>query len=281
MSLELTRRVASAQGWLDILADKAQPLIQSLLEKQPRLREALDGRWAGVPLHPALTDVPIGAWTTAAVLDSVDRDGRATDAVLAIGVLGALPAAVTGLSDWSHLQGEQRRVGALHATMNGVALVLNVASLLVRARGKRGAGRTLSRLGFAVAGLSAHVGGELSFGLGVRVNRTAFEAPSEESLAELPESELDDGAMRRVEVDGVPVLVARATDGRLCAIAATCSHLGGPLDEGERDGDVVVCPWHRSRFELCTGEVLASPAVFPQPRYRVTASGGNVTVQGA
>lgn len=81
--------------------------------------------------------------------------------------------------------------------------------------------------------------------------------------------------MRRVDVDGVSVLVARCEDGEVCAIAETCSHLGGPLAEGERRGDTIVCPWHGSTFDLRTGAVIHAPAVFPQPRYetRVTADG--------
>jgi nitrite reductase/ring-hydroxylating ferredoxin subunit len=79
----------------------------------------------------------------------------------------------------------------------------------------------------------------------------------------------------------VPVLVARAASGKVCAIAATCTHLGGPLDEGERDGDTVVCPWHASRFDLCTGEVLESPAVFSQPRYEAREVDGAISLRRA
>ena len=54
------------------------------------------------------------------------------------------------------------------------------------------------------------------------------------------------------------MLVARSADGEICAIHAACSHLGGPLDEGERDGNVITCPWRATQFDLCTGEVLAA-----------------------
>ena len=99
--------------------------------------------------------------------------------------------------------------------------------------------------------------------------------------AVLDEDELGDRELKRVEVDGEPALLARATDGRICAIAATCTHLGGPLDEGERDGDVVTCPWHGSRFDLCSGDLHAGPAVFPQPRYETRVREGRIELRPA
>ena len=75
------------------------------------------------------------------------------------------------------------------------------------------------------------------------------------------------------------MLLARAADGSICAIAATCTHLGGPLDEGQRDGDTVVCPWHGSRFDLRDGAVLEGPAVFSQPAYDTRVVGGQVEIR--
>ena len=76
------------------------------------------------------------------------------------------------------------------------------------------------------------------------------------------------------------MLVARAEGtSEVCAIAATCTHLGGPLDEGERDGNTVICPWHGSRFDLCSGEVEGGPAVYPQPRYETRLRAGKVEIR--
>ena len=88
-----------------------------------------------------------------------------------------------------------------------------------------------------------------------------------EFTAVLEEDELQAGAMRAVDVDGFRVLLSRSEDGGVCAIANACTHVGGPLDEGERDGDVVICPWHGSRFDVCSGEVLRGPAKVPQQRF--------------
>lgn len=282
MSLRLGRRLGNAASILDPVSDALQSAV--LAVPKP-VRNVLDGVWLGAPLHPALTDVPLGSWTAAAAFDAVDaltgQDSlaAAADAAIAVGVLGALPAAATGLNDWSHLRGDSKRIGTLHATLNSTGLALNVASLVLRRRDERTTARALSLLAFGGALFSAHLGGILSFGLGVRVNRTAFESPAHAWQAVLDESALSDTAMARVEVDGEPALVARTEDGRICAIAARCSHLGGPLDEGERSGDLVTCPWHGSQFDLCTGDVVDGPAVFPQPVYETLVRDGRIELR--
>jgi nitrite reductase/ring-hydroxylating ferredoxin subunit/uncharacterized membrane protein len=268
---------------LDPVSDVLQRAVRSLPKQ---LRNVLDGVWLGAPLHPALTDVPLGAWTAGTACDLVeavtgdDTVAPAADAALTVGVLGALPAALTGLNDWSYLRGDSRRIGTVHALLNTTGLALNVGSLALRRRGNRAAARVLSAAAYGGALCSAHLGGELSFGLGVRVNRTAFEAPEHEWTQVLADTtELDGGRLVRVEVDGEPALVTRASTDRICAIAATCTHLGGPLDEGDRDGDRVTCPWHGSQFDVCTGEVVNGPAVFPQPVYEARSRDGRVELR--
>ena len=250
--------------------------LQEAVLKIPRpARDALDGVWLGAPLHPALTDVPLGSWTAAAVLDLVGSDEA--DAVLLIGVLAALPTALTGLNDWSHLKGEPRRLGIVHALVNTTGLCLNVGSLLLRRRGRRRLGRLLSAIAYAGTLYSAHLGGQLSFGLGVRVDRTAFEDEPEEWT---PVADADDVVGTDLRRFG-DVLLTRSESRAVCAISATCSHLGGPLDEGEREGDTVVCPWHGSRFDLCTGAVEGGPAVFPQPRFQTRVRDAKVEIRAA
>jgi nitrite reductase/ring-hydroxylating ferredoxin subunit len=100
-----------------------------------------------------------------------------------------------------------------------------------------------------------------------------------EFIAVLEDNELQGGAMRAVEVEGVPVLVSRSEGGEACAIANTCTHRGGPLNEGERDGDMVTCPWHGSQFDLCSGEVLRGPAREPQQRFETRVREGKIEVR--
>lgn len=276
------RRLGDAARFLDPVSD----LLQKAVRATPKpIKNVLDGVWFGVPLHPALTDVPLGSWTAGAAFDALDavRNDRtfapAADAAIAVGVVGAVPAALTGINDWSYLRGDAKRIGTLHAILNATGLTANVVSLVLRRKGDRGAARALSLSAYAGALVSAHLGGLLSFGLGVRVNRTAFESPNQDWHPVLAEGDLSGTEMRRVVVDNEPALVTRALDGQICAIAATCSHLGGPLEEGERDGDRVTCPWHGSQFDLCTGDVLAGPAVFPQPVYEARIRDGQIELR--
>jgi nitrite reductase/ring-hydroxylating ferredoxin subunit len=276
-NLRLAQQIAGLAEPLDEISERVQEAAKAVPKP---IRDVLDGVWLGNPLHPALTDVPLGAWSAAFALDLAGSESA--DGALAVGILGAVPAALTGLNDWSHLKGETRRIGTVHALLNSASLTLNVASLAARRSGHRGVGRVLSSVAFAGTLVSAHLGGHLSFGLGVRVNRTAFESPRERFAPVCDEQDLDGGKLVGVELEGEPVVVSRSEEtGEVCAIAATCSHLGGPLAEGERDGDTVICPWHGSRFDLCSGEVRGGPAVYPQPRYETRVRTGKVELRAA
>jgi nitrite reductase/ring-hydroxylating ferredoxin subunit len=197
-----------------------------------------------------------------------------------VGIVGGLAAAVVGLSDWRYLRGGSRRMGVAHALLNAAGLDLSVTSLVLRARGRRNAGRLAFLAGYSLAGLGAHLGGELSYGYGLRVNRDVFEGSGpDEFTPVLEESELPDSGMRSVEAGGTQILLSRASDGRICAISNVCNHFSGPLAEGEREGDTVVCPLHKSRFDLCTGEAIDGPAVFPQSRYETRIVEGTIEVR--
>ena len=130
--------------------------------------------------------------------------------------------------------------------------------------------------------MAAHLGGELSYHYGLRVDRNVFEeAGPDEFVPVLDEGELAQDDLRRVEVEGVGVLLSRSSAGEVCAIAAMCNHFSGPLEEGEREGDTVVCPLHNSRYDLCSGQVIDGPAVFPQSRYEVRVRDGKIEVKAA
>jgi nitrite reductase/ring-hydroxylating ferredoxin subunit/uncharacterized membrane protein len=271
MPVTFASRFAVSQRWADPLAARLQPLIRRAVSPPP-IRNFLDGVWLGAPLHPALTDVPVGAWTTALLLDggsvlSGDEAlAAAADRALAVGTIAAVPAAVAGLNDMRDLIGQSRRIAMVHALLNVVGLSLSTASLAYRHAGRRGLARGLSGLGFLTSSTAAHLGGKLSFALGIRVNRTVGQPVPDAFVPVLDAAELQGDELHRVEVDGVPVLLTRSQTGEICALANTCTHLGGPLAEGSRDGDTVTCPWHGSRFDLRTGAVVEGPAVFAAPR---------------
>ena len=279
--------IIDRMDWLDTVAEKVQPKVQEAIGKGGvGMRNALDGTWLGAPLHPALSDVPIGSWTAALIFDGLDAATgskairNAADAALAMGIAGGLAAAVVGLSDWRYLRGGSRRMGVAHALLNGAGLDLSVTSLVLRARGRRNAGRLAFLAGYSLVGLGAHLGGELSYGYGLRVNRDVFEGSGpDEFTPVLEESELPDSGMSSVEAGGTQILLSRARDGRICAISNVCNHFSGPLAEGDREGDTVICPLHKSRFDLCTGEAIDGPAVFPQSRYETRVREGTIEVK--
>jgi nitrite reductase/ring-hydroxylating ferredoxin subunit/uncharacterized membrane protein len=285
----LGQRIIDAVPFLDDVAESVQPKVQEVIDRGgTKTRNILDGVWFGSPLHPALTDVPVGAWTATMALDAVEvatgsRAARnAADGALAVGIVGGIAAAAVGLSDWRYLSGGSRRMGVAHGLLNAAGLVLNTLSLGLRAAGRRRAGQLAFLAGFSLNGMGAHLGGELSYGYGLRVNRNVFEGTGpDEFTPVLKESELPEGGVRRVEIDGSGVLLSRTRGGGICAISATCNHFGGSLEQGEREGDTVICPLHKSRFDLCTGEAIDGPAVFPQSRYETRLRDGDIEVRAA
>ena len=289
MAETLMQRVIEALPFLDDIAEEVQPKVQEVVAAGgTTARNVLDGVWLEAPLHPALTDVPVGAWTAALVFDGLDvATGKepirhAADASLVLGTLGAFGASVTGLSDWRYLSGGSRRMGVAHALLNTIGLVFSIVSLILRASGRRDAGRLTFITGYSISGMAAHLGGELSYHYGLRVDRNVFEeAGPDEFVPVLDESELAQNDLRRVEVEGVGVLLSRSSAGEVCAIAATCNHFSGPLEAGDRQGDTVVCPLHNSRFDLCSGKVINGPAVFPQSRYETRVSNGRIEIKAA
>ena len=289
MAETLMQRLVEALPFLDDIADEVQPKVQEVVAAGgTTARNVLDGVWLEAPLHPALTDVPVGAWTAALVFDGLDvATGKepirhAADASLVLGTLGAFGASVTGLSDWRYLSGGSRRMGVAHALLNTIGLILSIVSLILRASGRRNAGRLTFITGYSISGMAAHLGGELSYHYGLRVDRNVFEeAGPDEFVPVLDESELAQNDLRRVEVEGVGVLLSRSSAGEVCAIAATCNHFSGPLEAGDRQGDTVICPLHNSRFDLCSGKVINGPAVFPQSRYETRVSNGRIEIKAA
>lgn len=238
------------------------------------------------PLHPALTDLPVGAWTVAVLADWLyvitGRIPPVTgDLALAIGIAGALLAAVSGYTDFHETFGQERRLAMTHGVLMTLVVVAMLVSLGIRLWGSPDArlgAIVLSTIAFAVAAGAAYVGGHLTFGLGAMVNHNAWaEGPADYvkvgGSADFPESK-----MVRVDAGGLPVMVVRIA-GTVQAIGAVCSHAGGPLDEGKLDGDVVTCPWHASRFCVRDGRVMGGPATFNQPQMAVRERDGAVEVK--
>jgi nitrite reductase/ring-hydroxylating ferredoxin subunit/uncharacterized membrane protein len=271
---------------LDAVADKMQAAINGAFRSGggQQAKNALHGVWLGHPLHPALTDVPLGAWTAAAVLDVLetmghDELGPGADAAVGLGLVGAAAAAVSGLTDWASTDGPARRQGLIHGWLNGGVTLLYLLSFILRRNGMRPAGRSAGLLAYAVANVSAYIGGHLVSGEKIGVDHAPRQSPGDRFTPVMAEADLPENTPRRAEVEGVSVVLVRQ-NGRIHALAETCAHLGGPLAEGTIEGDSIVCPWHGSRYALDSGRVLDGPSTWDQPCYAARIKDGQVEVCG-
>jgi nitrite reductase/ring-hydroxylating ferredoxin subunit/uncharacterized membrane protein len=246
-------------------------------------KNAVHGVWLGHPLHPVLTDVPLGAWTAGLVLDAVgavrDDDGfeRAADVAMAVGLAGAIGAAVTGLTDWSETQGRARRTGLLHGLLNITATALYATAYALRKTGSRSAGTSCAIAGYTIALGAAFLGGDLVYDQ--RVGVTHADVPEPEEFTPVADaSTLADNSMIRAKTNDADALLVRQ-HARVCGLAHSCSHAGGPLSEGTLKDGSVVCPWHGSEFRLGDGHVLNGPATVNQPCLEVRERGGKIEVK--
>jgi nitrite reductase/ring-hydroxylating ferredoxin subunit/uncharacterized membrane protein len=272
---KLAAKIEAADG-LDAVAEKLNGLLGKVI-RPGVVEDTLSGTPAGHPLHPALVSVPIGAWSTSLVLDLAGQDDAAGVASL-LGTVSAMPAALTGASDWLTTSGPERRVGLVHAASNYAGIFLQVGSLLARRRGHRGAAIALSVAGFSATGLGGWLGGHLSYALGVGVDTTAFQKLPTEWTDAGAESDVPAIGSIGVEADGVPVLLTRL-NGSIVAIADRCTHRGAPLHEGDISDGCIHCPWHDSVFDLADGSVVSGPATRPQPTFEVEVANGRVRVK--
>ena len=273
---------------LDAGADLTQPLLRKILDgggAWAPLKDLLHGTWLGHPLHPAITDVPIGAWTLATVFDALELAGRdefaaAADLAIGIGLAGAVAAVATGLAEWSDTKDEPKRLGSAHGMLNGLGTALYVTSLVLRRRGSRGAGIATAYAAYSFAGLAAYLGGELAYNhqLGVKHTARPIE-PGPGFTAVLDASELVVDAPKGVDYNGIPVLLSRDARGDVHAIAATCTHRGAPLEVGNISEGCVVCPWHGSRFSLADGTVVEGPATYALARFETRVEAGQIELR--
>jgi nitrite reductase/ring-hydroxylating ferredoxin subunit/uncharacterized membrane protein len=304
-------------NWLDSLAKPFGAVVGGFygLPATRWIKDILHGTWVlRHPLHPALTDVVVGAYAVVAVLDLIylmDRDPslvRATTIVLIVALLFALGSILSGLTDWNETRGNERRLGILHGALMALITIGNAASLKMRL--DAGAQPTsfvadpgtlrwvvdpanltvldtaiyLSLAMFALLLVAAHLGGEMTYGFGTGVTRHAWaRIPSKWQTVVLKAASLEDRKPARVSLrNGFDVMVVRM-DGDLHAMAAVCTHAGGPLDEGKFVGSQrrdIECPWHFSVFSVKTGAALHGPATMDEPTFETrVAEDGNVEVR--
>ena len=200
--------------------------------------------------------------------------------LIGAGVAVTVPAAATGLADWSALHRDQQRVGLVHAICQASAACMFLGSLAARASGRLRYGRVLSGCGLAVATVGAYLGGHLALRLGAGASHadqvSHLSGLGWHDLCDL--RDLPDRRPVRRQLGYLSLLVYRQ-GGEVNVLSDRCSHLGGPLHQGrivvERGVACVTCPWHGSTFAIADGTVVHGPATARQPAFetRVTGDG--------
>jgi nitrite reductase/ring-hydroxylating ferredoxin subunit len=281
--VRVSDRLERAEG-----LDRVVGPVQQVVRKLPpgKVRDALHGVWLGHPVHPVLVQVPVGAWMSAAFLDAIGQDGARH--LIGLGLLASVPAAVAGSADWAEQHEQQMRTGVVHAAANTTAITLYTGSLVARGRGRRGLGKALGYAGLAAVAVGGLLGGDISYRQAGGANH-AEETPH---LVEpgwhdlMPLAELRPGEPARAVLGEVPLFVLRDDD-QVYVLANKCSHMSGPLSDGDLSGGeltgdrterCVTCPWHGSVFRLRDGVVVHGPATADQPAFRTRIEAGIVQV---
>ena len=280
MERDLTERISARIISSDLLK-KITVLLDRFLNRcfqAPALRRLkifLNGTWVGHPLHPVLTDIPIGAWTLAILLDLIGllfqlpQLGLASSIAVGVGVVGAAGAAAAGLMDWLDVDPPEKAIGAFHASLNISATVLFLASFLVRwdQHWQPGWGAfAVALVGYLLVMGGGYLGGIMVFHMGVMINRNAYRSGPEDFRLAAAAGDLAEGQLSRLVIEDQPVLLVKL-DGKTHAVGAVCSHYGAPLNEGTVADGTIECPWHFSRFSLEDGRVVQGPACAAIPAY--------------
>jgi nitrite reductase/ring-hydroxylating ferredoxin subunit/uncharacterized membrane protein len=267
----LTRIVDAQARWATPFGDFNHRWLSALFGPIRPIKDFLNGTWLGHPVHAALTDVPVGAMTVAIVLEVIGQP-VAADVTVLVGVLSIVATAVTGLADYTDVDGTARSRATVHATVMTTALILFVISLVLRAGDPddRAVPIALLVIGYLVLTVGAEIGGDLVYLIGTNVNRHAWRGAGKKWIAlDLGDlSDIPEGGPTKVKA-GINTLILVRTGETILALHEQCAHAGGPLSEGTLVDGCIQCPWHGSRFRLADGHVARGPAMYDQPAYEV------------
>jgi nitrite reductase/ring-hydroxylating ferredoxin subunit/uncharacterized membrane protein len=267
------------------------------------IKAILQGKILGHPLHPLLIHFPIGLFILALVLDVAsfardDGNAMARSAFVAIvaGIITALLAAGPGTVDWLDIRDDHpaKKTGTYHMLLNVAAVILYAISVALRWGTLEEANRTpvlafiVSLIAAIVLTVSGYLGGHMVYNDGIAVgrHRRTSETPqttvrvdpsgSADGLAPVGASDkLKEGDSLRVEVEGVVMMVTRV-EGTCRAVQEFCTHRFGPLSQGAFDGRCVICPWHKSKFDVTTGQVVDGPAKEDLRTFEVMEGDGQI-----
>ena len=269
------------------------------------LKNLLQGKPFRHPLHPALVHLPIGFFILSLLLDiasyvwvTLDDLTRASFYAMGIGVAFGILAAITGLVDRSDIRLDHpaRRTANIHMTLNLTAIGLFGINFLLRA-GQHELDTTplanllLSLVGVGIILVSGYLGGTMVYddGVGVGRHRRYTRAPRrtidvsmfERSDGWVPVCEADaikNGETLRVDWNGTILTIARQAD-KVYAFQEFCTHRYGPLSEGKLQDHQVECPWHRSCFDIRTGNVVEGPAKVDLKTYSAEIRAGKIFIR--
>jgi nitrite reductase/ring-hydroxylating ferredoxin subunit/uncharacterized membrane protein len=271
------------------LADPLYDLLNKLFQESPLrpLKLLANGTWLQHPLHPLLTDVPVGAWTLAILLEliglifGVQNLGLASGISIGLGVLAAFAAMVTGFLDWMDVDPPEKALGMLHAIVNIVSTALFLIAFLMLWAGGWAitlAGFVVALLAYIIISVGAFIGGDLVYRMGTMVNRNSYRSGPKTYTPVMAIADLPENQPKRVDVKGQPILLLRRGD-KIYAVGAVCSHYGGPLEKGKLVDNTIQCPYHYSRFSFENGGVKAGPSTSPLPSYDTQVAGGQIQVK--
>ena len=151
---------------LDGLVEDLAPVARAVVGSGVRAA-VLRGEPLGHKLHPMLTDLPLGLWMSASALDLLGGSTArpAARRLIGLGLLATGPTIAAGLADWEGSGDRARRVGVVHAALNGVAAGLYGMSWLARRRGRHQLGVLAALGGAGASAASGYLGGHMSFGM--------------------------------------------------------------------------------------------------------------------
>lgn len=266
------------------------------------IRNLIQGRPFGYPLHPMIVHFPIALFILTLLLDGAalllnggNSVVRAAYYTLIGGTVMALLAVIAGLVDYADIRRDHpaKRTATIHMILNLTATAIAIAGVVLRSNQLEAEMPPLPAwiLSLASAGIvlvSGYLGGNMVYEDGIGVGRhrrtgklphTTLQVTSENGMARIGSVDaLLDGETLRAEVDGVVMSIVRLS-GEYFAFQEFCTHRFGPLSEGEISYHEVTCPWHRSCFDVRTGEVTQGPAKLALKTFAVEVRDGAVMVQ--
>jgi nitrite reductase/ring-hydroxylating ferredoxin subunit/uncharacterized membrane protein len=269
------------------------------------MRKFLEGRSIGHPLHTLIAHVPVGLWTMSILFDGVAKYqyGQTEpwpEKCAFLGVAGgsalALFAVVTGFVDWLGMRDDHpsQPMALWHMALNMAGTALFVANTGVRWKQinhlqPSSEAVALSLAGLVLVAVGGYLGGRLVYadGVGVGRHRGPAEPPEEtltptnlthEFVAVGNVADLGTEKILRVRIRGVVLCVA-IRGGQVSAFQEFCTHRCGPLSEGHVAAGTIECPWHKSVFNMTTGEVLEGPAKEPLRVFQSEVRNGVVFVR--